>query len=400
MIKVAIITERADISLGGAERSVFELSEALQARGIDVHIIAAKGAERQENIHILCSDRPGRRTSFFTYEKELKKYLAENKFDIIHSVLPFDFADIYQPRGGSFPEAIARNAASYDNKFLETYKKITAFANLRRTILCIVEKRLCQKPDGPVIAALSNYVAEQFVKYYKLSPTRIMVIPNGVKTDNKIDVESIESLRLKLSTEFGLRKEEKPIIFLFAANNFRLKGLKMLLEAMFRTANSGKPIYLLVAGNGNKTRYNRLAKKFGIDKRIIFLGKVDNIQNYLAIADVAVLPTYYDPSSRFTLEAIAAAKPVITTVYNGASELITNKRHGLIIDQPNNIKALADAIVFLADKEQIKKYSDAIVNDKLIENISIKHAAEQLHRLYEKIIVPSGIPQRKKKRQL
>ena len=41
--KIAIIIERAEIILGGAERSVFELAGALTACGLETHIIAAKG---------------------------------------------------------------------------------------------------------------------------------------------------------------------------------------------------------------------------------------------------------------------------------------------------------------------------------------------------------------------
>ena len=66
-LKVAIIIERADISLGGAERSVFELSGALSARGLDVDILAAKGQTKTKNIHILCADVGGKRTSYFTF---------------------------------------------------------------------------------------------------------------------------------------------------------------------------------------------------------------------------------------------------------------------------------------------------------------------------------------------
>ena len=40
--KIAIIIERATVELGGAERSVFELAEALRDVGLEVDILAAK----------------------------------------------------------------------------------------------------------------------------------------------------------------------------------------------------------------------------------------------------------------------------------------------------------------------------------------------------------------------
>jgi len=118
--KIAIIIERANIALGGAERSIFELRLALSALDIEVHILAAKGQTKAKNIHILCQDVRGKRTCYFTFVEALKKHLSENYYNIIHSVLPIDFADVYQPRGGSFAESIVRNAASYQNKFVES----------------------------------------------------------------------------------------------------------------------------------------------------------------------------------------------------------------------------------------------------------------------------------------
>ncbi len=101
---------------------------------------------------------------------------------------------------------------------------------------------------------------------------------------------------------------------------------------------------------------------------------------------MAVLPTFYDPSSRFILEAIAAGKPVITTRYNGASELLTDYRHGRIIDEPENIEALADGIVYFTNKDNIANASEAIAADSLKERISIDSAVRRLIRLYETIL--------------
>ncbi|GAG92416.1 unnamed protein product [marine sediment metagenome] len=122
-MKIAIIIERANIVLGGAERSIFELRLALSALDIEVHILAAKSQTKAKNIHVLCQNTSGKRTCYFTFVKALNKHLAENYYNIIHSVFPIDFADVYQPRGGSFAESILRNSASYQNKFLGFFKR-------------------------------------------------------------------------------------------------------------------------------------------------------------------------------------------------------------------------------------------------------------------------------------
>ena len=389
-MKIAIITERADIRLGGAERSVFELADALSTLENKVDILAAKGKANNENTHILCKDLPGRRVCLFTFAKKLKKYLAENHYDIIHSVLPFVFADIYQPRGGSYPESILRNADSFVNPMVACYKKATCLLNFRRTVLLRAEKKLCKNPNGPVIAALSEYVAEQFRQHYKIEDRRIELVPNGVETDAPVNSDETEKLRKKIVSQLALT--DNPVFFLFAANNFRLKGLACLLRAiqLLKSQKSSRKMYLIVAGSGKVDKYYRLAQKYAVEKRIVFLGQVPDIQNLLSITDVAVLPTFYDPSSRFILEALAAGIPVITTGFNGATDLFVNGRHGRVIDKPQNTIALAKALTFFTDKENIQKTAQAIADDNIKENLSISRVAKQLQSVYESILSRKG----------
>ncbi len=390
--KIALIIERTDITLGGAERSIFELATALSALGLEVDILAAKGQTNAKNIHILCQNTPGKRACYFTFARVLKKHLSENHYDVIHSALPFDFAGVYQPRGGSFAESILRNAASYQNKFIESYKRITAFANLRRTILLRAERRLCKNSNGPVIVALSKYVAEQFKKHYSAGDDRIVVIPNGIKINRRIDTGQADKLRSQILAKLGLKEADNPVFFLFVANNFRLKGLACLIKAtqLVSLNNTERKAYLIVAGNNKTHKYRQLAKKLNVHRKITFLGPIRHIQDALSIIDIAVLPTFYDPSSRYILEAIAAGKPVITTKFNGATDLFVNGRHGKVIDCAENISALAQALSFFTDTNNIQKASQAIVADNLKEKISISRVAKQLIPVYESILEKQG----------
>ncbi|MHC4369338.1 MAG: glycosyltransferase family 4 protein [Planctomycetota bacterium] len=389
--KIAIIIERANVALGGAERSVLELAAALSGLGLDVDILAAKGLTDTKNVHILCPNTPGRRVRFFTFEKALKKHLSRTSYDMIHSVLPFEFADVYQPRGGAYAETILRNAASYENRFLKTYKKLTAFTNWRRTVLAHAERKLARGPEGPVIVALSRYVAEQFKQRYGTDERRIVTIPNGVKTGRPIDTGRADRLRTQILAKLHVKESDEPVLFLFVANNFRLKGLAPLIRAMSIAARRQlqRKGYLIVVGSGRKLKYAELARKLippGLGKRVLFLGAVSHIQNVISIADVAVLPTFYDPASRVILEALAAGKPVITTRFNGATDLFVKDRHGKVIDTPENIEALAEAIEHFTNTTNINDASQAIIEDNLKDNISISRAARELIELYDSIL--------------
>lgn len=388
MIKIALIVERADIDLGGAERSICELACQLSALGVEVTTLAAKGHGDAENIRALCGDTPGKRARLSDFEKALERHLAEEQYDIIHSTLPFSFADVYQPRGGSFPESLIRNAASYQNKFISAWKLFTHRLNKRRADLLDAEKRLCCSADHTIIAALSEYVKGHFKGHYNIPEERISVIPNGVKIPGEVDPDEAENLRSEILAKLGITEAYEPAIFLFAANNFRLKGLKTLLNAiaLLKKTDTERSVYLVVAGSGRIAKYQMLARKLGIAKQIIFLGHVQNIRTALSVSDAAVLPTWYDPSSRFILEALASKKPVITTKFNGAAEMFTNDRHGIIVDDPADANAMADAMGFFADRENTKLFASNITEDGLQAKISIATHAKLMIKLYETIL--------------
>ena len=384
-MKIAIVTERSEVLVGGAERSIFELSTELISQGVDVRLLAAKGQGQAKHVSILCPNVSDKRFPISTFAAALECHLAQNHYDIIHSVLPFSFADVYQPRGGTYPETINRNAASYENPFLAAFKRFTSFMNERRAELSKAEKDLCNAANGPMVAALSNYVAEQFKNHYGLDDSRIAIIHNGIKTDRPVDLAEFSEVKTEICRN---RSDTKPVFFLFAAHNFRLKGLSPLLRAMQlaeTNASICKP-HLFIAGAERSGAYRRMCKSLGIADSVTFFGNIPHVQNALAVVDAAILPTFYDPASRFILEALAMGKPVITTRRNGATDLFTDGRHGIVVDDPTQIDKLAQAILHFCDTANLQKAATAIAADKLKEKLSIERHAKELIELYKRII--------------
>ncbi|MGD0553065.1 MAG: glycosyltransferase family 4 protein [Sedimentisphaerales bacterium] len=390
--KIAIIIERANVALGGAERSVNELAEAIGAIGYETHILAAKGRATAPNVHILCTDIPGKRTSYQVFTRELKKYIESNHYDILHSVLPFDFADIYQPRSGTFAESIIRKAATYRCPVFQVLKRKTAFLNFRRTAWFGAERRLAESQTGPLVVAISNYVAEQFRTHYHIPENRMVVIPNGIKPAGRIDKPRVDSLRTKLLAQLGSKQADNAVLFLFVGHDFKRKGLDCLVEAIGRLqkTDNNTPARLVVAGRASSTAYRRLAAKLGVEEKIVFLGDVSNVQELIAATDVAVLPTFDDPCSRFILEALAAGKPVITTKFNGAIDLFTDNRHGRAIDDPRDVAALSEAIEYFTNRDNLNRAANAIISDNLRQNVSVARVAQQLKAVYDEILKKKG----------
>ncbi len=122
---------------------------------------------------------------------------------------------------------------------------------------------------------------------------------------------------------------------------------------------------LVVAGNANNLSYRRLADRLGIDKHVVFVGHRDDMRTCYFAADFLVHPTFYDPCSLVVLEALACGLPVITTRYNGASELLhvgkddQGLQEGYVIDDPHDHDRLAACMVQLFDPNRRAAFAQA-----------------------------------------
>jgi UDP-glucose:(heptosyl)LPS alpha-1,3-glucosyltransferase len=132
------------------------------------------------------------------------------------------------------------------------------------------------------------------------------------------------------------------------AMNYRLKGLAPLIRAA-AAVPAGRRFRLAVVGHPKFARYERLARRLGVAERFRFLGfRADPKAAYFA-ADFLVHPTFYDPCSLVVLEALACGLPVVTTRYNGASELLTVPDNGLVVSDPHDAAELGGAVERMLD---------------------------------------------------
>ncbi len=391
-MKVALVLEKFTISRGGAERSTYELACALTELGAEVTLLAGKintgGLDdlpfRTRQLDIKGMTRTQR---WHSLERALTVHVSQNKYDAVHSMAPLFAADVYQPRGGSILHSGSRHIRSYNNLVLAVVKRVTAWMNMGRRARINSERAICQRHDGPLLTALSEYVARQFRTDYNLPDERIRVIRNGVNT-NRLRSEQAVSEGTKFRSRYD-RKGELAL-FLFAAENPRLKGLEWLIRSAQQVAQQtsqslATPLCdfrIMVIGGGDFKSYKSLARQLRLDQRILFMGSTDHMPGLLQMCDAVVLPTYNDACSRMVLEALAVGKPAITTAFNGAAEFLREGDYGFVIDRCDDVSALAEALLHLCDRNRQQQMCRAIEADRLYEKVSMKRHARELLALY------------------
>ena len=390
-MKVALVTEQFDPRRGGAERSIRELAFALTEAGLDVTVLARTlASEDVANdalsfaVEHLPVHAPSRAGLFRAFSSVLRDYLAHHAHDIVHSTVPVAGAHVFGPRGGSVLHSARRHAQSYPCPIARTVKRATLGLNRARAARIRAERDLCLDPQGPHLAALSTYVADQFRRLYALPDDRIHVIPNGVDTARLTDPAAIDQARI-LRARFD--PDANTTLLLFAAENFRLKGLHPLLHAAARVQPPpGRNFRILVVGTPDYSVYFSLAHRLGLIDRVAFLGPTTHVPALLHACDAVVLPTFNDAASRLVLEGFALAKPALTTRFNGAADYLTPARHGYVLDDPTDLAALANALTQLCRPDTLADLGANIERDDLPQHVSIHRHVRQLVALYGKLL--------------
>ena len=95
-------------------------------------------------------------------------------------------------------------------------------------------------------------------------------------------------------------------------------------------------------------------------------------------------PTWYDPCSLVTLEAAACGLPVITTRYNGASELMQNGRDGFVLHDPQDFTTLAAHMEELLDP-MLRERMGAAGRTMALQNTFERQTTKFLE-LYEEVL--------------
>ena len=169
--------------------------------------------------------------------------------------------------------------------------------------------------------------------------------------------------------------------------DFGGKGLRTVLEAM-RRANQ-QNIKLLVLGKGPQRRFSRIARRLGVQSRVIFAGRQSDIARFYAAGDLMVLPTTYEPFPNVVLESMACGVPAITTATAGAVDVIDPDATGYVLSHSRAVEELANHLDHHfsksdAERELMSAACRAKTLDRTVENNARRVADLFYEVLHEK----------------
>lgn len=339
-MKIALVRKDFSPRGGGGEKYSVDLARALRDCGHEVHVFAHRHEPLKGiSLHTVAVPLKPFGLQNWTFAQNVRSALSGNDFDIVNGLSQIYPQDIYRLGDGVHKHWLTVRRTRI---FSQIYDKVSP----RHRLLLHLEKKIFSPGNFKRIITNSELCKQHAIHYYKVPQQLVDVIFCGV--DFAIFNSSVRKEGAQLRISLGIDKEA--IVVLFVGTNYERKGLDTLLQAISRLRYKEK-YRLLVVGKGNISRYQRLARRLGLQESTIFCGFQEQIPPFYGAADIFVLPSYYDPFGNVCLEAMACGLPVITTRETGVSELMAHGRSGFIMDHPGNASTLANWLAALEDPD-------------------------------------------------
>jgi N-acetyl-alpha-D-glucosaminyl L-malate synthase BshA len=207
-----------------------------------------------------------------------------------------------------------------------------------------------QQSDG--VTAISSYLRERTHQAFTID-TPIEVIRNFVNCDvYTAHPDLVRQMRPRFASH-----HEKLLVHL---SNFRpVKRVQDVVKVFAQVARA-LPARLLLIGDGpDRSTAEYLARELGVASQISFLGKQDNVNELLPLADLMLLPSEMESFGLAALEAMACRVPSIATDVGGIPELIDQRINGLMFPVGAVNEMAAAAIALLSDPDRLEAMSHA-----------------------------------------
>jgi glycosyltransferase involved in cell wall biosynthesis len=169
----------------------------------------------------------------------------------------------------------------------------------------------------------------------------------------------------------------------------KIKGHEFLIRSFAEVLKNHPDVFLVIIGEdwGEKARLKELVGSLKLKDKVIFTGFLSHAQMpdaYVA-ADIFVNPSEHESFGIVILEAMACKRPCIATKVGAVSEIIDEKKTGLLVDYGNR-KQLVLAMLDLLNNDDLQRKMGEKGRQRVIENFTWEKIGEDYIRVYESVL--------------
>jgi glycosyltransferase involved in cell wall biosynthesis len=310
----------SSLCVGGSERKIIRVANALYRRGRRAHIAYLNGPETlltelDPGIPRVCLERHGKFSPAAV--ARLVNYVRQ------HDVSRIVCVNLYPLLYALSTAALVRQSG------------LSCVALVNTTDFLSVKEKYSMMLYSPLLKRVSRVVfgcafqMSQWIQRYRLPAEKCGYIYNGVDETHYSRV-SLNAPRQEIRASIGLSDDD---FVIGTVGQLRPeKRQSDLIEAVSRLRAKGKNVKALIVGAGKeKDNLERLVQERGLKDKVLFLGEVKDPRPALAAMDVFVLTSVaVETFSNAALEAMSMGVPVVLSDIAGAREMVRDGVNGCL----------------------------------------------------------------------
>ncbi len=367
------------LGMGGAERLLVSYARQIENRGFAVRVavlkckdgnpMAAKLEERGIPVDFIRVDRivqPFQAANLWSY-------IARHRPDLIHTQL--EQANIF----GTLAARTLGIPAVATLHTLDSHEP-TSRAYWRDKLCNWVMRNSASR-----IFCVSDSARHFHIEHSGLIPEKLVTLYNGIELPG---FENRRNAGLRIRQELAIPETARLLVTLAVLRPD--KGIQNFLRAFPKILEGVPEAHYLVVGDGpHRGTLEDISRNLGLDDRVVFTGRRDDVGQVLSAADLFVHPTLKDALPTVLAEAMACGLPLIASNVGGVPEMAFHGRNALLVT-PGDPDALAEACLKIlrdpALAERLRKSGQEIVR----ELFDIEKQADKLAAFYDDLIASAA----------
>src|SRR5829696_3722631 len=229
--------------------------------------------------------------------------------------------------------------------------------------------------QSDAITAVSQNLKDETFKTFKIEK-QIEVIHNFVDVQ-RFSRKPIDAFK-KVIAPNGER------VLLHASNFRKIKRVQDVVH-IFNEVNKQIQSKLLFVGDGpERTTAEELSRQLGVCDDIRFVGKQEQMEDILAIADLFLLTSEYESFGLAALEAMAAGVPVVSTNAGGLPEIMVPGVTGFMGNVGDIQTMSGQAIDILQHDERLEEFKKNAAQHA--QHFDIHNIVPLYEQLYDSVL--------------
>ncbi|MFV0226373.1 glycosyltransferase family 4 protein [Empedobacter falsenii] len=226
---------------------------------------------------------------------------------------------------------------------------------VKQKVLKYLDRFAISKADK--VICISESVKQLGLKEQMFLEDKAIIFGKG--SSNGLDLEFFnpglytELKKEELKSKYNIKEK---FVFGFVGRIVDRKGINELYDAFVKVQAKDSDVHLLIVGKANLEQVSdpSLIEKLENNPQVTLTGYVENVNDYMAVMNMFVLPAWWEGFGNTLIQAAAMGLPIISCNVTGCKDAVSNLYNGILLP-PKDTKLLYRTMIELKNNDQEMK---------------------------------------------